>query len=344
MDVYLYCSNIKMQKEVKEGIEREVGVRVKRVLSSVKQIKKEYGIGVFVDDVDLSADFGFSQMDVVIVIDEIDFTKWLMYKKAGVEVFRYDYSFYELVKHFLKLGVSLEKCGGADLEKEICSKGDKIREVFSGEEKELITFYSVKEGVGKSSIVYEWGKILGEQGKNALILDLDRNYSYIGYLVKKGQEFYKLDTSDAHLNFDVYRHRELPLHVISVGGLVENKLSKVYVVNILYDIRNSFDVVLVDTDSLYGEDKRVLFDVSTSLYIVTDFRSDVRAGTEDFISRYVKRDYNIIENKKGIKDERDNLFSNSMEIGEGNDRVREVLAGELNKKTRKKQGVYFSLW
>lgn len=150
------------------------------------------------------------------------------------------------------------------------------KHIHGGETMQVITFSSLKGGVGKSSATIQVANCLGKAGKKVLVIDMDLNNSVTSYYLNDET---KLGIDDKNIanalskttnnlnDYIILTDRErvdlIPssLYLVDLRGLSEKRLSQ------LIKTVDNYDYVIIDTQPTY--DNLVLNAYYASDFIIT---------------------------------------------------------------------------
>lgn len=269
MDVYLYCSDRTKQKDIKDEIERDTGVTIRRVVRSI-DTSKDYGVGIIIIDDMLDLDIEFKSSDILVTLRDMEFTDWLYLIERGIEVVKCEEGYSNL-----KWALRIRGADGAeDLDStnsgRVVTKKASIKDYFTRYSGGIHAFYSVESGVGKSTLVYNAAKTIKSQNpsKRVVIIDRVKQFSSINYLVNNNSRFEKV----AGVVENLYKDRDTDVFVYSPNSPIKiiKNTGITDIVNVLDNMKKHFDYILIDTDNLFDTDIMDILELSNHTYIVTE--------------------------------------------------------------------------
>lgn len=155
----------------------------------------------------------------------------------------------------------------------------------------VILFYSVNGGTGKTTVSMGLSACLSQQYRN--ILYIEANYlQTFHYLLNDKDKSFITDFSskirDNELSFlsNYIRHEEFDYLPSFNSSLLSLGLSFSYFKNIIEHFKklNTYDVIIVDTDSAFNEEKAELIDYADLVFIITKQFSYYASSLERFNS------------------------------------------------------------
>jgi len=294
-EVFLMCKDFEEQKIVRDRIYADTGIRIRRTVNDYDKIKESYGIGVYLYKYVSEILKIVKPGEIIITYEEVPFKDWKTLNLKGVKIFNCKDSYNSLKGYLIDVTSDVNKPYSSNQIRLLEMQKSEIKSAIDSEELDIVTVYGISAGVGKSTFALSFANAitLKYTDKRVAVLDLDKQYTFLQGFIKNTPTVKKIDSTTSSLGSIgklMYRDDERNIHYfVSEDEVSLNSISydEASLVNMLYLIKGQFDVIIIDTDSLYNKEKDILFEISDEVYVICDDIADNINNHSNFFEKII---------------------------------------------------------
>ncbi len=276
--IFVCCSDRRTSFSFEKQLNEELGLKVKEIISDLGMVEDDYEIVIYIDIGDIPSDYKLKGGNILILTEGMDFSRWERFNSRGFTVLKLDSSLIYLKEELSKLGYGFESSRvQEDVELKPHIAGEKLKENDG-----IIGIYSVKDGVGKSTVALNLAGYYKEMSPETrvLLLDLDSQFSSIRNFTNRNIGLSKISLGESVFKNDreVYKSNKTGLFISPSSNMEKPE----EIVDMLKSLKKHFDMIIIDIASEINDSTLTALNCISNLFIVSDNRTYIKEATAYF--------------------------------------------------------------
>ena len=277
--IFVCCSDRRTSFSFEKQLNEELGLKVKEIINDLGMVEDDYEVVIYIDIGDIPSDYNLKGANILLLTEGMDFRRWERFNSRGFTVLKLDSNLIYLKEELSKLGYEFETSRiQEDVELKPHIAGEKL-ESNDG----IIGIYSVKDGVGKSTIALNLAGYYKEMSPETrvILLDLDSQFSTIKNFTTKNVGLSKINLGKSVFKSDreVYKSNKTGLFISPSSNGIEKPED---IVDMLKKLKKHFDLIIIDIASEINDSTLTALNCVAALFIVSDNRTYIKEGTVYF--------------------------------------------------------------
>lgn len=277
--IFVCCSDRRTSFSFEKQLNEELGLKVKEIINDLGMVEDDYEVVIYIDIGDIPSDYNLKGANILLLTEGMDFSRWERFNSRGFTVLKLDSNLIYLKEELSKLGYGFETSRiQEDVELKPYIAGEKL-ESNDG----IIGIYSVKDGVGKSTIALNLAGYYKEMSPETrvILLDLDSQFSTIKNFTTKNVGLSKINLGKSVFKSDreVYKSNKTGLFISPSSNGIEKPED---IVDMLKKLKKHFDLIIIDIASEIKDSTLTALNCVAALFIVSDNRTYIKEGTVYF--------------------------------------------------------------
>lgn len=285
--IFVYCSDKRTAFSFEKKLREELGLKAKEIIYDLALVPEDAETVLYIDKGDIPSDYRLKGKNTILVTEGMDFHRWKNFNARNIQVYKLDPALVYLKEVLNKLGYNFEQ-------KQIVPQDTELKPHIAGEKlgsKEgLVGIYSVKDGVGKSTVALNLAGYIKEVSPDTrvLLLDMDSFFTGIQNFVDRNIGISEIDLGavSALGGRKVCRYNKLDLYIMPSNNVDENPNN---IVEMLKTLKKHFDLIIIDINSEVTEQTLTLLNCVSILFIVADNRTYIKEGSTFFAKQMLPK-------------------------------------------------------
>lgn len=291
-EVFLYCADRVKQKEIRDNIEKDTGIKIKRVVRSLDSIKSDFGIGIFLCDEYLDFSYEFNKEDIIITLEKMEFRDWMYFHEKGIAVVDCSKDCKDLSWLLALRGVEGVEVDDSQNRARFETLKQSLKDYTRRSGIKIFSVCSTHSGVGQSTIALHSGYALKKQfpEKRIVVVDRVKQFSSLNYLVNNNNNFEKMESTSG-TSENLFRDKENNIFIYSMNRDLKiiKDTSVTDILGVLDNLKKHFDIIIIDTDRLFDNDLLTILELSTTVFVVADGTKESQKVSVDFINKKLQK-------------------------------------------------------
>lgn len=298
--LFLYCSDKRTAFNFEKKLNEKFGFGIKEIFNDLADVGDNLETVMLIDQGDIPSDYPFRGKNFFILTHGMDFHRWQNFYQKNVDVIKIDDRLSCLSLKLISLGYEIKE---KQVEKKTFLKSRSAFEKIEDNLKDgVMTFYSIKDGVGKTTLALNFAAYAKKQAPQTkvIVLDLDDSFSGIKEFVDKNSGISKVDLGVGSvlstLGKEMYKHDRSGLFLITYKKDLNVSKTNTFLPNILKELKRTFDLIVIDTNSNLNDLLLTTINHSFLVFLITDHRNYIQRKTIELIKKTLPEQGLIVPN------------------------------------------------
>lgn len=286
--IFVCCSDRKTSFTFEKQLREELDLRVKEIISEPGMVDKDAETVLYIDKGEIPSDYKLKGKNVFILTEGMDFNRWKKFNSKNIPVIKLDPNLIYLKEELNKLGYGFEqKQTVQDTELKPHLAGEKLES-----KQGIVGVYSIKDGVGKSTVALNLAGYIKETspGTRVLLLDFDSRFSGVKNFIENNVGVSEISLGGKstleEMKRKIYKFNKIGLFIAPSN---DNDEKSSDVVKILKELKRHFDLIIIDIDSQISDKTLTILNCVSILFLISDNRTYIKEGTVSFAKRILPK-------------------------------------------------------